>query len=83
MIYLLRPSNDNEMSRIETILKKKALEDNVKIKIIVWKEIKGTVNNNSEYTKKVLDSYPSIQVLRHPNYLIHFWSHHEKIVIID
>lgn len=26
---------------------------------------------------------PNINVINHPNFLVHLWSHHEKMVIID
>ena len=38
----------------------------------------------SAYTKKTLTSLsPQIKVVRHPKTLLSFWSHHEKLVIID
>lgn len=43
------------------------------------------LTNDSTYTKEILESLsPNIKVLQHPlGVLPTFWSHHEKIVIID
>ena len=39
--------------------------------------------NASAYTQKIL-SYKNVKISRHPKGLkINFWSHHEKMVIID
>ena len=40
--------------------------------------------NNSNYVKKYFGKlHFNIHVVRHPRYLIHYWSHHEKMCIVD
>lgn len=59
-------------------------EKGVQIYIIVYREIEEALYNNSHYTKSYLTKlHENIHVVRHPRFLIHLWSHHEKMVIID
>lgn len=50
----------------------------------MYREIEDALYNNSGYAKKFLEKcHSNIHVVRHPRFLIHFWSHHEKMVIVD
>ena len=57
----------------------------VKIYILLFSEVKRALANNSQYTKSVLQGlHENIKVTRHPKRTQSiFWSHHEKLVIID
>lgn len=64
-------------------MEKIALEGK-KVYILLYKEVERALKIKSIYTKKTLQSLsPNIKVIRHPRNLISFWSHHEKIVVID
>ena len=61
-----------------------AAKRNVKIYIIIYKEVAKVVSNDSQHTKQYLESlHPNIFVLRHPKSFLFLWSHHEKIVVVD
>jgi phosphatidylserine/phosphatidylglycerophosphate/cardiolipin synthase-like enzyme len=66
------------------ILKKKALE-NVKVHILIYKEVTFALGLNSNHTKEMLNKlHNNIKVTRHPKSRFDLlWSHHEKVVIID
>jgi phospholipase D1/2 len=87
-IYLKRPVNldndDMEKYRLDNILGELA-RNGVKVYVLLWKEVEiAGLYNNSEHTKEMLERQSSnIRVLRHPRTLISFWSHHEKIFVID
>ncbi|KAI8361792.1 hypothetical protein EDC96DRAFT_512537 [Choanephora cucurbitarum] len=87
-LYLRRPPEKNPEFRIDRLLKKKA-EEGVKIYIIVYKEMAVALTINSAHTKSWLQSlHKNIIVVRHPDHRsidnnVLFWSHHEKIVIVD
>uniref|UniRef100_A0A7S3NN57 Phospholipase n=1 Tax=Euplotes crassus TaxID=5936 RepID=A0A7S3NN57_EUPCR len=88
-LYLQRPVNmyNGEMdhTRLDNVLKTIA-EKGVKVWILVWKEVEvgGMLYNSSQYVKDTLESlHPNIIVQKHPNTLVQFWSHHEKICVID
>lgn len=52
--------------------------------VLVWKEVEiAGLYNLSSHTKEVLERHDNIKVFRHPTSLISFWSHHEKICVID
>ena len=52
--------------------------------VIVYREIEGTLCIDSAFTKEWLSKcHKNINVIRHPRYYVHLWSHHEKMVIID
>ena len=73
----------NESSRLDLVLKKIA-DKGVIIYVIMFKEVELALGLNSNYSKTILtNSSPNIRVLRHPRTLISFWSHHEKLIIID
>ena len=72
-----------ECYRIDKILEELA-KAGKKVYILLYKEVERALKINSIHTKKVLqDLSPYIKVIRHPRKLISFWSHHEKIVVID
>ncbi|RNA09232.1 phospholipase D1 isoform X2 [Brachionus plicatilis] len=86
-IYLKRPTY-NKNHRLDSILIKKS-KQNVKIYILLYKEIDLLLCLSSERVKKVLTqnyTNPNIKIILHPkNNAPNFsmWSHHEKIVVID
>jgi len=56
----------------------------VKVYILIYKEVERALKIKSIFTKKELTKLSTnIKVIRHPRKLISFWSHHEKIVVID
>lgn len=82
---LIRPSSlPNGKYLLKDVLKEKA-EQGVKVYILVWNEFTLSVNINSSHTKETLNClHENIRVVRHPKSSFQvFWSHHEKIVIID
>ncbi|CDH50884.1 phospholipase d1 [Lichtheimia corymbifera JMRC:FSU:9682] len=87
-LYLRRPPAENEDFRIDRLLQRKA-EEGVMIYIIVYKEVEAALTIDSAHTKKWLQKlHPNILVQRHPdhrnvNNVVLFWSHHEKMVIVD
>ncbi|KAH8813952.1 phospholipase D/nuclease [Flagelloscypha sp. PMI_526] len=87
-LYLRRPPAKYPEYRIDRLLKRKA-EQGVKVHIIVYKEVTQTMSMSSAHTKKTLtELHPNILVLRHPDHIgakdsIQFWSHHEKVVVVD
>ena len=84
-LYLKRPVSEsiNQESRLDRVLNKIA-SNGIRIHIIVYKEVSFVLANNSLHTHKYLESLNSnIKVLRHPPDFISFWSHHEKMIIID
>ncbi|KAI9313552.1 hypothetical protein BX666DRAFT_1977704 [Dichotomocladium elegans] len=87
-LYLRRPPAENEDFRIDRLLKRKA-EEGVMIYITIYKEVEAALTINSAHTKQWLQSlHPNIVVQRHPDHrnidnVVLFWSHHEKIVVVD
>jgi len=87
-LYLRRPVNqyngEMEEFRLDNVLKTIA-EKGVKVWILVWKEVEvAGLYNCSQHVQDSLESlHPNIKVQKHPNVLISFWSHHEKICVID
>lgn len=85
-LHLLRPVGEsyNQSSRIDNLLNFLASKG-VKIYILIFREPKIALANDSEYTKLALEKHnKNIIVLRHPSTVLPFlWSHHEKIVIVD
>lgn len=84
-LYLRRPGN--ERYRLDNLLKRKA-EEGVKIYIIIYNEVSDkTTPVDSIYTKKRLTGlHPNVMVQRSPSHLqtgTFFWSHHEKMCVID
>lgn len=82
-IYLKRPIEDYPESRLDYMLTHLA-NKGVQIFVIIYKEVEDALYNNSHYTKQYLNKcHSNIHVVRHPRCFIHFWSHHEKMCIID
>lgn len=88
-LYLRRPPEENEDFRLDRLLHRKAVEG-VKIYIVVYKEMSVALTIDSVHTKTWLQGlHPNIIVQRHPDHSLSndntvlFWSHHEKIVVVD
>ncbi|KAH9616705.1 hypothetical protein KSS87_014109 [Heliosperma pusillum] len=85
-LYLRRPFHNHENSRLDTLLEAKAKEG-VQIYILIYKEVSIALKINSLYSKKrLLKIHENVRVLRYPDHLaarIYYWSHHEKIVVVD
>ncbi|GAB4835774.1 Phospholipase D zeta 1 [Ancistrocladus abbreviatus] len=58
-----------------------------KIYVLLYKEVALALKINSSYTKRrLLSIHENVKVLRYPDHFaarIYYWSHHEKIVIVD
>ncbi|KAI9485673.1 MAG: hypothetical protein EXX96DRAFT_494975 [Benjaminiella poitrasii] len=87
-LYLRRPPEKNKEFRLDRLLKRKA-EEGVKIYVIVYKEMAVALTINSAHTKLWLQGlHKNIIVVRHPDHRsidnnVLFWSHHEKMVVVD
>jgi len=87
-LYLRRPPAQNELWRLDRILKRKA-EAGVKIFVIVYKEVSVSNTMNSLHTKHALEGlHPNIACMRHPDHFdgedtVLFWSHHQKVIVVD
>ena len=84
-LYLRRPAAENEESRLDRLLQRKAAEG-VVFYILVFKEITISLPLNSAHTKVSLQKlHPNIRVQRHPDHSVGvlYWAHHEKIVVVD
>ncbi|PVG01208.1 phospholipase D/nuclease [Serendipita vermifera] len=87
-LYLRRPPAFFPEWRLDRLLLKKA-QQGVKVHVIVYKEVTQTMSMSSKHTKDALESlHPNIAVMRHPDHIgskdsVQFWSHHEKVVIVD
>ncbi|KAL2941082.1 Phospholipase D zeta 1 [Bienertia sinuspersici] len=85
-LYLRRPFVDHETSRLDVLLESKAKEG-VQIYILMYKEVSIALKINSLYSKRrLLNIHDNVRVLRYPDHLatgIYYWSHHEKIVVVD
>ncbi|XP_030624601.1 phospholipase D1 [Chanos chanos] len=85
-IFLKRPVVEGNRWRLDCILKRKA-EENVRIFVMLYKEVELALGINSEYSKRTLHQLsPNIKVMRHPDHVsssVYLWAHHEKIVVID
>lgn len=88
-LHLLRPVprfSDGSLDvtwRLDTILLR-AAKRGCRICILLFKEVQGFMSNSSEHASDTLTAlHPNIEVLRHPGDLFWFWSHHEKLCVID
>ncbi|KAH8710156.1 hypothetical protein GQ44DRAFT_714479 [Phaeosphaeriaceae sp. PMI808] len=72
--------------RLDRLLQRKA-QEGVKIFVIMYRNIGAAIPIDSEYSKfSLLDLHPNVFVQRSPNQIrqnTFFWSHHEKICVID
>ncbi|XP_021742611.1 phospholipase D zeta 1-like [Chenopodium quinoa] len=85
-LYLRRPYSNHETSRLDVLLESKAKEG-VQIYVLLYKEVSIALKINSLYSKRrLLNIHDNVRVLRYPDHLatgIYYWSHHEKIVVVD
>lgn len=85
-LYLKRKNGLQKKHRLDNLLKKKARQ-NVKIYILIYHEISFAVNINSDYTYNIFNNlHHNVNIIRHPNNTPNtfiYWTHHEKLVIID
>ncbi|KAL5513890.1 hypothetical protein ACEPAG_2651 [Sanghuangporus baumii] len=87
-LYLRRPPAYFPEWRLDRLLQRKA-EQGVKVYVIVYKEVTQTMSMSSHHTKQTLDAlHPNISCMRHPDHIgardnVEFWSHHEKVVVVD
>ena len=86
-LYLRRPPHENSQWRLDKLLKRKA-EEGVQVFVVVYKEVSNDFTPvDSNYTKSVLRGlHPNIHVQRSPSHTSAgtlFWSHHEKMCVID
>ncbi|KAH9875714.1 hypothetical protein IAQ61_003178 [Plenodomus lingam] len=85
-LYLRRPAAISQKWRLDRLLQRKA-QEGVKIFVIMYRNIGAAIPIDSEYSKfSLLDLHPNVFVQRSPNQIrqnTFFWSHHEKICVID
>ena len=85
-LYMRRPAAISQKWRLDRLLQRKASEG-VKIFVIVYRNIESAIPIDSEYTKwSLLDLHENICIQRSPNQFRQnqfFWSHHEKLVVVD
>ncbi|KAL3505682.1 hypothetical protein ACH5RR_031064 [Cinchona calisaya] len=85
-LYMRRPFDAHASSLLDSLLEMKA-KQGVQIYILLYKEVALALKINSVYSKKkLLGIHENVRVLRYPDHFssgVYFWSHHEKIVIVD
>lgn len=87
-LYLRRPPAHHPEWRLDKLLQRKA-QQGVKIHVVVYKEVTQTMSMSSKHTKYILENlHPNISCMRHPDHIgakdsVQFWSHHEKVVVVD
>ncbi|XP_059439509.1 phospholipase D zeta 1-like [Corylus avellana] len=85
-LYLRRPFHSHPSSQLDALLEAKA-KLGVQIYILLYKEVSLALKINSMYSKKrLLDIHENVRVLRYPDHIstgVYYWSHHEKLVIVD
>ncbi|KAJ3676119.1 hypothetical protein LUZ60_003531 [Juncus effusus] len=85
-LYLRRPFDSNGPSRLDALLEARA-KQGVQIYILLYKEVALALKINSMYSKKrLLNIHENVKVLRYPDHFpsgVYYWSHHEKIVVVD
>lgn len=66
-LYLKRPIESYPQTRLDIVLEK-AAKRGVKIYMVLFKEYKGPMPNDSEYAKEKLESlHSNIRIIRHPS----------------
>lgn len=66
-LYLRRPIEQYPESRLDRVLEKTA-KRGVMIHIVLFKEYKGPMPNDSEYAKEALEKlHSNIRIIRHPS----------------
>jgi phospholipase D1/2 len=82
-LCLLRNPLPDMNYRLDRLLFKKAREG-VRIYIILWDETKIAVFKGSRRAKEMLEGlHSNVKVLRHPPFTPIYWSHHQKLVVVD
>ncbi|XP_041017183.1 phospholipase D zeta 1-like isoform X1 [Juglans microcarpa x Juglans regia] len=85
-MFLKRPFDRHSSSRLEALLEEKA-KQGVQIYILLYKEVSLALKINSMYSKtRLLNIHENVRVLRYPDHIstgVYYWSHHEKLVIVD
>lgn len=88
-LYLVRRPKGGRLDgryRLDRVLRRLA-QQGVRVKILVYREVLGALGIDSGYTCEFLSGlHKRIEVIRHPNAVGHmplYWSHHEKIVVVD
>ncbi|ORY72756.1 phospholipase D/nuclease [Leucosporidium creatinivorum] len=86
-LFLRRVPSEHDEMRLDRILLRKA-EQGVKVLVLIYKEVTQSMSLSSAHTKHHLeDMHENIACIRHPDHLggemTMYWSHHEKIVIVD
>ncbi|XP_078158717.1 phospholipase D zeta 1-like [Carex rostrata] len=85
-LYMRRPFDSNAASRLDSLLEARA-KQGVQIYVLLYKEVAWALKINSLYSKRqLLNIHENVKVLRYPDHFstgVYYWSHHEKIVIVD
>ncbi|CAB3989453.1 Phospholipase D2 [Paramuricea clavata] len=88
-IFMKRPdSGVNSLEwQLDNMLLKKA-DEGVKVKILLYNEMKLALDLGSDHVVKLLGKHKNIEVHCHPDLVtaawnLFRWSHHEKMVIVD
>lgn len=69
--------------RLDTVLLR-AAQRGCRVCILLFKEVQRFMTNSSLHAQTTLnDLHPNIEVLRHPGEIFWFWSHHEKMCVVD
>jgi len=79
-----KKSKNPEKYRLDNLLMKKASEG-VKIYILIWDETMIAMDLGSRGVKSIFEKLHrrNIKVIRHPQLLPLYWSHHQKVVVVD
>ena len=87
-MYLKKPIEENEESQLCKV-QFRAAKRGVKVYIQIWKEAFIMYQESKSYVKKFFENkdqpyyHPNIEVTAHNNYKQIWWSHHEKMILID
>eukprot|EP00026_Physarum_polycephalum_P002236 Phypoly_transcript_02241.p1 GENE.Phypoly_transcript_02241~~Phypoly_transcript_02241.p1 ORF type:complete len:888 (+),score=134.49 Phypoly_transcript_02241:1-2664(+) len=81
-LYLVRDPIPNPAYRLDWLLLKKAKEG-VQVYVILWDETKIAVFKGSKRAQEMLEMHPNIHVIRHPPFTPIYWSHHQKLAVVD
>ncbi|EGC34269.1 hypothetical protein DICPUDRAFT_55934 [Dictyostelium purpureum] len=79
-----KKSKSPDKYRLDSLLMKKASEG-VKIYVLVWDETMIAMDLGSRGVKSIFEKMHrrNIKVIRHPHLLPLYWSHHQKVVVVD
>ena len=90
-IFMRRPDKgvDSLKWRLDKMLSRKA-DEGVRVYILLYYEKQIAMDLGSHHTQSLLNKHRNIEVHRHPdmlsiakNFTTIWWSHHEKMVIVD